>query len=107
MYSTYCCSVAYKNKLNGLRQVRHARVGGGALAVCALDENRVTTHRPAGVDIAPAVSDDVGPGEVDVPLTRGLEQHAWPRLATVAAVRLVVWADANVLDEGVFAQTTL
>src|SRR5690349_2052793 len=88
------------NPRHRIRQAGHRQVGGvgTAFPVPMVDEYRLAAGALAALHVAPPIPDDDARLERDLPVARGRENQPRFGLATGAAVRVVVRADANVIE---------
>src|SRR5688572_30762508 len=76
----------------------------GAFVVPALYQNRPASGRTPRFDIAPPVANHHRGAEIDIPVARGVSEHARLRFAAGAGVGVGVIADADVIDRERCAQ---
>src|SRR5580700_4936942 len=77
----------------GFRRLRRL-----SLAVAVIDQNGLATRGVAGIDVAPAISHEVAPREINIVLALGLQQESGLGLAASAMVRIIMIADEDGVD---------
>ena len=74
------------------------RPRGGPLGIAVVDEQRATTGGLASLDVAEAVAHHPAHLQVDTMRRRRIGQHARQRLATMAAIGIVMRADPHLVQ---------
>src|SRR5579863_5596013 len=101
VFITRLLQTGIHDPVGGFAQRSHRsfrRLSGLSLAIAVIDQNRFAPCGVAGIDVAPAISNNKAASQIDIVLALGLIQQARLRFAAIAVILIVMIADQDIVD---------